>query len=48
MKTGKTVLTIVVSVVFLLLASVVQELVMSLLTAAGIPVWLNHNRKSVV
>lgn len=42
MKTGKTVLTIVVSVVFLLLASVVQELVMSLLTAAGIPVWLNH------
>ena len=42
MKTGKMVLTIVVSVVFLLLASVVQGLVMSLLTAAGIPAWLNH------
>lgn len=42
MKTGKMILTIIVSVVFLLLASVAQELVMHLLSAVGIPAWLYH------
>ena len=42
MKTGKMILTIVVSVGFLLFASVAQELVMMLLSAAGIPAWLYH------
>ena len=42
MKTGKMILTIIVSVVFLLLASVAQELVMRLLSAVGIPAWLYH------
>ncbi len=42
MKTGKMILTIIVSVAFLLLASVAQELVTSLLSAAGIPAWLYH------
>lgn len=42
MKTGKMILTIIVSVVFLLLASVAQELAMRLLSAVGIPAWLYH------
>lgn len=42
MKTGKMILTIIVSVGFLLLASVAQELVMMLLSTAGIPAWLYH------
>lgn len=43
MKTGKMILTIVVSVVFLLLASVLsQGLFMGLLALAGIPAWLYH------
>ena len=42
MKTGKMILTIVVSVGFLLFASVAQELVMMLLSAAVIPAWLYH------
>lgn len=43
MKTGKMILTIVVSVVFLLLASVLsQELFMGLLALAGVPAWLYH------
>lgn len=42
MKTGKMILTIIVSVAFLLFASVVQELVMMLLSMAGIPAWLYH------
>lgn len=43
MKTGKMVLTIVVSVVFLLLASILsQELFMGLLALAGVPAWLYH------
>lgn len=43
MKTGKMILTIVVSVVFLLLASILsQELVMGLLALAGVPAWLYH------
>ena len=43
MKTGKMILTIVVSVVFLLLASLLsQELAMGLLAFAGVPAWLYH------
>lgn len=43
MKTGKMILTIVVSVVFLLLASLLsQELFMGLLALAGVPAWLYH------
>ncbi|MDE6601176.1 MAG: CPBP family intramembrane metalloprotease [Lachnospiraceae bacterium] len=42
MKTGKMVLTIIVSVVFLLLAGLAQELVMRLLSLAGVPAWLYH------
>ena len=43
MKTGKMILTIVVSVVFLLLASILsQELAMGLLALAGVPAWLYH------
>lgn len=43
MKTGKMILTIVVSVVFLLLASVLsQSLFMGLLALAGVPAWLYH------
>lgn len=43
MKTGKMILTIVVSVVFLLLASILsQELFMGLLALAGVPAWLYH------
>lgn len=43
MKTGKMVLTIVVSVAFLLLASILsQELFMGLLALAGVPAWLYH------
>lgn len=42
MKTGKMILTIIVSVVFLLAASLAQELVMMLLSTAGIPAWLYH------
>lgn len=43
MKTGKMILTIVVSVVFLLLASILsQELAMGLLARAGVPAWLYH------
>ena len=43
MKTGKMILTIVVSVVFLLLASLLsQELAMGLLALAGVPAWLYH------
>ena len=42
MKTGKMVLTIIVSVVFLLLAGLAQELVMGLLSMAGVPAWLYH------
>lgn len=43
MKTGKMILTIVVSVVFLLLASILsQSLLMGLLALAGVPAWLYH------
>lgn len=43
MKTAKMILTIVVSVVFLLLASILsQELFMGLLALAGVPAWLYH------
>lgn len=43
MKTGKMILTIVASVVFLLLASILsQELAMGLLALAGVPAWLYH------
>lgn len=42
MKTGKMILTIIVSVVFLLAASVAQELLIGLLSMAGIPAWLYH------
>lgn len=43
MKTGKMILTIVVSVVFLLLASILsQELFMRFLALAGVPAWLYH------
>lgn len=42
MKTGKMILTIVVSVVFLLLAELAQELAMGLLSMAGVPAWLYH------
>ena len=43
MKTGKMILTIMVSVVFLLLASILsQELAMGLLALAGVPAWLYH------
>ena len=43
MKTGKMILTIVASVVFLLLASLLsQELAMGLLALAGVPAWLYH------
>lgn len=42
MKTGKMILTIVVSVVFLLLAGLAQELAMGLLSMAGVPAWLYH------
>lgn len=43
MKTGKMIFTIVVSVVFLLLASVLsQSLFMGLLALAGVPAWLYH------
>lgn len=43
MKTGKLILTIVASVVFLLLASILsQQLFMGLLALAGIPAWLYH------
>ena len=43
MKTGKIILTIVVSVVFLLLASILsQELAMGLLALVGVPAWLYH------
>lgn len=43
MKTGKMILTIVVSVVFLLLASILsQELFMGMLAHAGVPAWLYH------
>lgn len=43
MKTGKMVLTIVVSVVILLLASLLsQTLFMGLLAFAGVPAWLYH------
>lgn len=42
MKTGKMILTIIVSVVFLLLASVAQELAMLLLSTVGVPAWLYH------
>lgn len=43
MKTGKMILTIVVSVVFLLLASILsQGLFMGLLALAGVPAWLYH------
>lgn len=43
MKTGKMILTIVVSVVFLLLASILsQSLLMGLLAVAGVPAWLCH------
>lgn len=41
MKTGKMILTIVVSVVFLVLASLLsQNLLMGLLAIAGVPAWL--------
>lgn len=41
MKTGKLILTIVVSVVFLVLASLLsQHLLMGLLARAGVPAWL--------
>lgn len=41
MKTGKVILTIVVSVVFLVLASLLsQHLLMGLLASAGVPAWL--------
>ena len=43
MKTGKMILTIVVSVVFLLLASILsQEFAMGLLALVGVPAWLYH------
>ena len=43
MKTGKMILTIIVSIVFLLLASVLsQGLVVGLLALAGVPAWLYH------
>lgn len=42
MKTGKMILTIVVSIVFLLLAGLAQELAMGLLSMAGVPAWLYH------
>lgn len=43
MKTEKMILTIVVSVAFLLLASILsQEFVMGLLARAGVPAWLYH------
>lgn len=43
MKTGKMILTIVVSVVFLLVASLLsQQLAMGLLALAGVPAWLYH------
>lgn len=43
MKTGKLILTIVASVVFLLLASILsQQLFMGLLALAGFPAWLYH------
>ena len=42
MKTGKMILTIVVSLVFLLLAGLSQELAMGLLSMAGVPGWLYH------
>lgn len=41
MKTGKLILTIVVSIVFLVLASLLsQHLLMGLLASAGVPAWL--------
>lgn len=42
MKTGKMILTIIVSVGFLLFASVAQELAMLLLSTVGVPAWLYH------
>ncbi len=43
MKTGKMIVTIIVSVVILLLASLLsQGLVMGLLAVAGVPAWLCH------
>lgn len=42
MKTGKMILTIVVSIVFLLLAGLAQELAMGLLSMAGVPAGLYH------
>ena len=43
MKTGKLVLTIAVSVAFLVLSAVLsQGIVMSLLAMAGVPAWLYH------
>ena len=43
MKTGKMILTIVVSVVFLLLASILsQEFAMGLLALVGVPAWLYY------
>lgn len=42
MKMGKMILTIIVSVVFLLFASVAQELAMLLLSTVGVPAWLYH------
>lgn len=43
MKTGKMIVTIIVSVVILLLASLLsQELAMGLLALAGVPAWLYH------
>lgn len=43
MKTGKMILTIVVSAVFLLFASILsQELFMGLLALAGVPAWIYH------
>lgn len=43
MKTGKMILTIIVSIAFLLLASVLsQELFMGRLALAGVPAWLYH------
>lgn len=43
MKTGKMIVTIAASVVFLILASVLsQGVVMALLAMAGVPAWLYH------